>query len=255
VGGVEKRAKGPGTEPPYPVAVLVNGSSASASEIVAGALKNNDRALIVGQQTFGKGSVQLVFPDITPEKAALKLTIAQYLTPGDISIQGVGVTPDIALEPMTVDELEMDLTVHKDGIRERDLSAHLSNSRAAPAGKPTETVRYQFSKTEREGIRDRGGEIEDEFTMDFPIKTSRRRRRRPRSGSTSSTPSTSSSRRRARTRSRRSAPTSRRSGSIGPTRRPIKAKSRRRRTSRSRPRPIAATPRSPPVSRWSSGSR
>ncbi len=80
-GREEKRAKGPGTEPPYPLVVLVNGSSASASEIVAGALKNQDRAVIVGQQTFGKGSVQLVFPDVTSEKAALKLTIAQYLTP------------------------------------------------------------------------------------------------------------------------------------------------------------------------------
>ena len=62
-------------------------------------VKNLDRAVIIGQTTFGKGSVQLVFADVTPEKAALKLTIAQYLTPGDISIQGVGVTPDIELDP------------------------------------------------------------------------------------------------------------------------------------------------------------
>ncbi|MFO0755734.1 MAG: MXAN_5808 family serine peptidase [Byssovorax sp.] len=172
-GREEKRAKAPGTEPPYPLIVLVSGNSASASEIVAGALKNNDRALIVGQQTFGKGSVQLVFPDITPEKAALKLTIAQYLTPGDVSIQGVGVTPDIELDPMTVDELEMDLTVQKDGLRERDLSAHLSNSRAAPAGKPGEVVRYQLTSAEREAMRDRGGDIDEEFQMDFPIRFAR----------------------------------------------------------------------------------
>ncbi|HVY46663.1 MAG TPA: MXAN_5808 family serine peptidase, partial [Minicystis sp.] len=172
-GREEKRARAPGTEPPYPLVVLVSGNSASASEIVAGALKNNDRALIVGQQTFGKGSVQLVFPDITPEKAALKLTIAQYLTPGDVSIQGVGVTPDIELDPMTVDELEMDLTVHKDGVRERDLSAHLSNSHAAPAGKPSEVVRYDVTKEQREAMRERGGDIEDEFQMDFPIKFAR----------------------------------------------------------------------------------
>jgi carboxyl-terminal processing protease len=164
------RAKAPGTEPPYPIVVLISGNSASASEIVAGALKNNDRAIIVGQQSFGKGSVQLIFPDITPDKTALKLTIAQYLTPGDVSIQGVGISPDIELDPMTVDELEMDLTVRKDGIRERDLSAHLSNSRAIPAAKPSETVRYQFSKAEREATRERGGDIEDEFQMDFPIR-------------------------------------------------------------------------------------
>ncbi len=172
-GREEKRAKAAGTEPPYPLVVLVSGNSASASEIVAGALKNNDRALIVGQQTFGKGSVQLVFPDVTPEKAALKLTIAQYLTPGDVSIQGVGVTPDIELDPMTADDLEMDLTVQKDGLRERDLSAHLSNSRAAPAGKPSEVVRYQLSSAEREAMRERGGDIDDEFQMDFPIRFAR----------------------------------------------------------------------------------
>lgn len=172
-GREEKRAKAPGTEPFYPLVVLVNGNSASASEIVAGALKNQDRAVIVGQQTFGKGSVQLVFPDVTAEKAALKLTIAQYLTPGDVSIQGVGVTPDIELDPMTADELEMDLTVQKDGLRERDLSARLSNSRAAPAGKPEEVVRYNFSSAEREALRDRGGDIEDQFEMDFPIKFAR----------------------------------------------------------------------------------
>lgn len=169
----EKRAKGPDTEPNYPIVVLVSGTSASASEIVAGALKNQDRAVIVGSTTFGKGSVQLVFPDVTAEKAALKLTIAQYLTPGDVSIQGVGVTPDIELDPMTVDDLEMDLTVQSDGLRERDLSAHLSNSRAAPAGKPVETVRYQFSNTERMEMRDRGGDIEDNFQMDFPIRFGR----------------------------------------------------------------------------------
>src|SRR5262249_23293965 len=100
VGGTEPRdekvAQRRGTEPPYPLVVLTNASSASASEIVAGALKNLDRAIIVGETTFGKGSVQLVFPRIAGG-AALKLTIAQYLTPGDMSIQGVGVTPDIEL--------------------------------------------------------------------------------------------------------------------------------------------------------------
>lgn len=173
-GREEKRAVAPDTEPPYPVIVLVSGSSASASEIVAGALKNNDRALIVGQQTFGKGSVQLVFPEVTAEKAALKLTIAQYLTPGDISIQGVGVTPDIELDPMTVDELEMDLTVQKEGYRERDLAAHLSNSRVAPPGKPSDFVRYALPSIEREAIRDRGSDIDEEnFQLDFAIKFGR----------------------------------------------------------------------------------
>ena len=126
-GREEKRAKRLGTEPNYPIVVLVNGSSASASEIVAGALKNHDRAVLVGQTTFGKGSVQLVFSRIAGG-AALKLTIAQYLTPGGISIQGVGVTPDIELDPMTADNLEMDLFRSETRLSERDLSKSLSNA-------------------------------------------------------------------------------------------------------------------------------
>ena len=78
------------------VIVLVNQGSASASEIVAGALKNNKRALVVGKRSFGKGSVQKVFE--FEDGAALKLTIAKYLTPGNISIQDSGITPDIVLQ-------------------------------------------------------------------------------------------------------------------------------------------------------------
>ncbi|MBI5537960.1 MAG: PDZ domain-containing protein [Deltaproteobacteria bacterium] len=166
----EKVAKGPGTEPDYPLVVLVNSSSASASEIVAGALKNHNRAVIVGDRTFGKGSVQLVFPDITKDKAALKLTIAQYLTPGDISIQGVGITADIELDPMTVDTVEMDLMVAGKGMREGDLSKHLSSNRAHEAQKPLAQVRYNLPKEDREALRERGGDPEDTFELDFPVK-------------------------------------------------------------------------------------
>ena len=84
------------------MAVLVNGGSASASEIVAGALKNLDRAVIIGQRTFGKGSVQVLYDN--DDGTALKLTIAQYLTPGDVSIQSVGITPDIELDKVLVDK-------------------------------------------------------------------------------------------------------------------------------------------------------
>jgi carboxyl-terminal processing protease len=81
-----------------PMVVLVDGGSASAAEIVAGALKNDDRAPLIGTTTFGKGTVQVMYE---VGDGALKLTVAQYLTPGDISIQGVGVVPDVELIPAT----------------------------------------------------------------------------------------------------------------------------------------------------------
>lgn len=172
-GREEKVAHEGGTEPNYPIALLVNGSSASASEIVAGALKNHDRAVVIGETTFGKGSVQLVFNDL-PDKAALKLTIAQYLTePGDISIQGTGVTPDIQLDPMTVDPLEMDLTVDSGMLKERDLSRSLSNSKAREGQRPVEALRFNLSQKDRQELRERGGDPDDVFALDFPIKFAR----------------------------------------------------------------------------------
>jgi carboxyl-terminal processing protease len=169
-GREEKTAHSEGTEPGYPIALLVNGSSASASEIVAGAMKNHDRAVIIGETSFGKGSVQLVFSDL-PDKASLKLTIAQYLTePGDVSIQGTGVTPDIELDPMTVDPLEMSLVVDGNGLKERDLSRSLSNARAREGGKPTETLRYDLTEKERRAFRENNGDPDETFALDFPIK-------------------------------------------------------------------------------------
>lgn len=84
-----------------PMVVLINQGSASASEIVAGALKQS-RALVVGQKTFGKGSVQKLYP--LTDGGALKLTVAQYLTPGDVSIQSIGIQPDVAVLAARVEE-------------------------------------------------------------------------------------------------------------------------------------------------------
>lgn len=168
-GREEKRASRRETEPPYPIVVLQNASSASASEIVSGALKSHDRAVIVGQTTFGKGTVQLVFPRITPDGAALKLTIAQYLLPNDVSIQGTGVAPDIQLDPMTADTLEMDLFVEDGLIRERDLSKSLTNNEKRSTDRPFYKLRYNLPESERAKMRELGGDLEDEFQLDFPV--------------------------------------------------------------------------------------
>ena len=114
-----------GTEPPYPMVVLVNQKSASASEIVAGALKNNNRAIILGENTFGKGSVQSVYT--LKDGSALKLTIAQYLTPGNESIQSVGIIPDISLTPayVTPEKIKM---LPEESFKEKDLEKHLSST-------------------------------------------------------------------------------------------------------------------------------
>jgi len=84
-----------GTEPAYPIVVLVNGGTASAAEIVAGALQDHKRGIIVGTQTFGKGSVQTVIE--LEDGSALKLTIARYFTPAHRSIRGLGITPDVVV--------------------------------------------------------------------------------------------------------------------------------------------------------------
>ncbi len=169
----EQSATRAGTQPNYPIIVLVNEGSASASEIVAGALKNQNRAVVLGRTTFGKGSVQLVFPEITEENAALKLTIAQYLTPGDISIQGTGVTPDIELDPMTADTQEMDLYVNEDNVRERDLSKTLRAGGRRVQEPPTYQLRYNLPESVRAEIRERGSTLDDVFEEDTPIRIAR----------------------------------------------------------------------------------
>ena len=107
-----------------PIIVLVNGGSASASEIVAGALQDHKRAIIMGERTFGKGSVQTILP--MSDETALKLTTARYYTPSGRSIQASGIEPD-----MIVKNIQFNITnsnnMNNGLIKEADLSGHLDN--------------------------------------------------------------------------------------------------------------------------------
>ncbi|MES9964723.1 MAG: S41 family peptidase [Candidatus Sedimenticola sp. 20ELBAFRAG] len=105
-----------------PMVVLVNGGSASASEIVAGALQDNQRAVIMGSRTFGKGSVQTIIP--VTQSSAIKLTTARYFTPSGRSIQAEGIEPDIILSNLKVEQVNGG----KDSsVKEADLARHLGN--------------------------------------------------------------------------------------------------------------------------------
>ena len=123
-----------------PMVVLVNGGSASASEIVAGALQDHKRAVIMGQSTFGKGSVQTILP--LGNNTAIKLTTARYYTPNGRSIQARGIMPDIPLDDGVVDRTA------SLKLREADLTKHLTdNNKEEEQAKATEAAAKQFNFT------------------------------------------------------------------------------------------------------------
>ncbi|RLA09224.1 MAG: peptidase S41 [Gammaproteobacteria bacterium] len=117
-----------------PIVVLVNGGSASASEIVAGALQDHGRAIIMGSKTFGKGSVQTILP--MKNNAALKLTTARYYTPNGHSIQARGIIPDIELKNIKVTNVDPEF----ERIAESDLTGHLENEEVDEEDEETEDL-------------------------------------------------------------------------------------------------------------------
>ena len=132
-------AKSSSTITKVPLVVLVNGGSASASEIVSGALQDHKRGIIVGQNTFGKGSVQVVLPIIEDE--AIKLTIARYYLPSGRTIQAVGVKPDINVLPGVVPT-----KTNEWAIKEADLKKHLEEELEKVDGKTEEEETKKDSK-------------------------------------------------------------------------------------------------------------
>jgi carboxyl-terminal processing protease len=147
--GTESRAvaKNDGDEPTCPIVVLVNEGTASAAEIVSGALQDNGRAVILGTQTFGKGSVQTVIP--MEGGAALKLTTSKYYTPKGRSIQAEGITPDIVVKLIRPAEEKNGTEEQLMRLRERDLQGHFKSLKELE-GKLEDSKKDQKTETKKD---------------------------------------------------------------------------------------------------------
>ncbi len=153
------------TEERYPMVVLVDGGTAGAAEIVAGALRNQDRAVVVGGRTHGKASLQVVYP-FKEDGSALKLTVAHWLLPGDQSIESVGLVPDIALVRVAVtQETRMD-----GGGDLRPVDAALREPRPGRAGRRDERPAHTLRYLEAAGDGSDGARGAGDSEPDFPVE-------------------------------------------------------------------------------------
>lgn len=146
----------------FPIVILVNEYTASASEIVSGALQDNKRALIVGERTFGKGSVQSVVK--LGDGSGLKLTVARYYTPSGVSIQAEGIHPDINIDDVDAEAYGKAIVRNKSTTREGDIAGHLKGDRE----KATATEKLDIKKGSEEGAlawwKDVGAKKEDKLS-------------------------------------------------------------------------------------------